>query len=184
GQDVLLAALPLCGNLARSTRIEFVGGGWMKDQLRKTAAASGLGDRCTFTGIISRNEVLQKMAAAKISVVPSRHEAFGIVNVESMSVGTPVVASHIDGIPEIVRDGVDGFLVPPGDAAALADKLSLLLSNPSLCDRLGQNARQRFLNQYEDSAVLGPQADWLHQLVHGSRPQDATRQNLHETCAR
>jgi glycosyltransferase involved in cell wall biosynthesis len=137
----------------------------MLDRLRQMAEQKGVASRCRFVGDVSPGEVLARMSRAKVTVVPSRHEAFGVVNLESMSVGTPVIASRVDGIQEIVRDGVDGYLVPPGDPTALSEKLARVLQDQALRERLGLNARQHFLEEYENTLVVRRQADWLEQLV-------------------
>jgi glycosyltransferase involved in cell wall biosynthesis len=165
GQDVLIAALGLARGPLSETQVEFFGSGPMLDRFRKLAEEKGIGRRCNFFGEVSNEEVLKRMSRARISIVPSRKEAFGLVNIESMSVGTPVIASRVDGIPEIVRDGMDGYLVPPNDPGALADKLALLMQDPGLRERLGRNARQRFMEEYESTSVVGKQVDWLDELV-------------------
>jgi glycosyltransferase involved in cell wall biosynthesis len=169
GQDVLLAALQLALTAATSTKVEFLGSGPNSDQLRRVAQERGLSQRCAFRGLVSNEEVLKRMSRAQITVVPSRNEAFGLVNVESMSVGTPVIASRVDGIPEIVRDGLDGYLVAPDDPRALAEKLTLVLRDLSLRERLGSNARQRFLDKYENQSVVHSQASWLQQVLRPSK---------------
>jgi glycosyltransferase involved in cell wall biosynthesis len=105
------------------------------------------------------------MSRARLTVVPSRSEAFGLVNIESMAVATPVLATGVDGIRDIVRDGIDGVLVPVNDSATLAEQLLKLLCDPGLSQRLGQNARERFLSYYEQSKVVAAQADWLEQIT-------------------
>jgi glycosyltransferase involved in cell wall biosynthesis len=85
--------------------------------------------------------------------------------VESLAVGTPVVASSVGGIPEVVRDGVDGFLVPPDDPAALAAKVKLLLSDVELRRKMSLNARERFLSTFEQGKVVEEQADWLENIT-------------------
>ena len=176
GQDVLISALALASGAAASVRVEFLGTGPALESLRRLAEAKGVAARCHFVGLVSHDQVLARMAHAQVTILPSRQEAFGLVNVESMSVGTPVIASHLDGIREIIRDGLDGFLVPPGDAEALAEKLSLLIEDQDLRQRLGRSARQRFLETYEDTSVVRKQADWLEQLVQppGQRINHAT----------
>jgi glycosyltransferase involved in cell wall biosynthesis len=165
GQDVLIEALGLSAKNLISTKVEFLGAGPRQQAVQQRARQIGLDGRCTFTGTVAHEEVLRRMSRAKLTVVPSRSEAFGLVNIESMAVGTPVIASAVGGIPDIVRDGVDGFLVPPDNPKALAEKLELLLHDSDLRGRLGQNARQRFLETYEQSKVVGEQADWLEEMV-------------------
>jgi glycosyltransferase involved in cell wall biosynthesis len=164
GQDVLIEALALCGEKLGTAKIEFLGAGPLLDSVRTRAGQFGLLDRCLFRGAVSHAEVLRHMSRAKAVVVPSRSEAFGFVNVESLAVGTPVIASRVGGIPEVVRDGVDGYLVPPDDPETLAGTLVKLLGNPALRELLGRNGRQRFLESYELSKVVIGQTDWLESL--------------------
>ena len=124
-----------------------------------------LEDACIFEGDIHHDEVLKRMALATATVVPSRSEGFGLVNIESLAVGTPVVASSVGGIVEVIRDGVDGFLVPPDNPEALAERLLLLLSNPDLRRTMSRNARERFLTTFEQSKVVKEQADWFETVV-------------------
>jgi alpha-maltose-1-phosphate synthase len=70
-------------------------------------------------------------------------EPFGLASLEAMASARPVVASRVGGIPEVVRDGVDGILVPPRNSAALAQGLSTLLEDPHLCVAMGTNGRRR-----------------------------------------
>jgi glycosyltransferase involved in cell wall biosynthesis len=108
------------------------------------------------------------MATADVSVIPSNSEAFGVVNLESLAMGTPVVASRVGGISEIVRDSIDGFLVPAGDAEALASKLGFLLSNPFLREQMGQNARKGFLERFELSRQASELSNWLEEITAAS----------------
>jgi glycosyltransferase involved in cell wall biosynthesis len=169
GQDVLIESLGLLRSRAPGLRVEFAGEGPAKDRLFGLARERRVLDRCCFLGRLPHREVLCRMAESALTVVPSRSEAFGLVVIESMAVGTPAVASAVGGIPEIIRDGVDGFLVPPDDPAALADKIGLLLSNAELRHKMGLNARERFLSRFEQSRVVKEQADWLEQIVAAGR---------------
>ena len=81
------------------------------------------------------------MARARLLVLPSYSEGLPKVLIEAMLCGTPVLASAVDGIPEIVEDGVSGWLVPPGDVNALADKLLHAFREADV-DRMGENARE------------------------------------------
>jgi glycosyltransferase involved in cell wall biosynthesis len=80
-------------------------------------------------------------------------ELLGLVALEAMASGTPVVASQIGGLPEVVEDGVTGYLVPPGDVPALRERLTQLLRDTSLARRLGQNARERVLDRFTWASV-------------------------------
>ena len=97
--------------------------------------------------------------------MPSRSDNCPLAAIESLAVGTPVVASQVGGIPEIVRDGLDGFLVPPENPAALAAKLEKVITDAELRRKLGGNARAGFLARFEQRNMVRDQADWLEELV-------------------
>ncbi len=168
GQDTLIRAVALLQEDFPALRVEFVGDGPQRQAYQHLARQLGVADRCTFTGIVPHREVLTRMAAATVCVMPTRSEAFGLVNIEALAVGTPVIASCVGGIPEIIRDGQEGFLVPPDDPRALADRLRIILSDPVLRARMSQNARQRFLDHFELRTAIAREADWFEALV-GSR---------------
>lgn len=165
GQDVLIRALAYLREPFPEVTVELVGNGPTRESCKQLAQDLGVADRCRFVGSVPHREVLRKMAKAAVTVVPSRSEAFGLVNIESLAVGTPVIASRVGGISEIVRDGVDGFLVPPDDPAALAEKLGALLSNAELRRQMGLHAREGFLSRFEQRRAVAEQADWLESLV-------------------
>ena len=181
GQDTLVRAIALVGETFPDTCVEFVGRGPFQEAWVGLAEELGVADRCIFSGSVPHNEVLRKMALAAFTVVPSRSEAFGLINIESMSVGTPVVASRVGGIPEIIRDGVDGFLVPPDDPEALAEKLKVLLSDPELRERMGRNARKRFLEKFELSRNIGRHADFFEQIVEDALRRRRQRRGVSPT---
>lgn len=166
GVDVLLRALADVRRSVPDLQVDLVGGRF--EEYRRLAREIGVADCCTFTGALANTEVLRRMASAAVTVVPSRSEAFGMVNIESMAVGTPVVASAVGGIVEVVRDGVDGLLVPPEDPAALAAGLVELLTRPDLRRRMGRDARARFLAEFEQRRAVEQQADWLEELARGA----------------
>jgi len=94
-------------------------------------------------GAMPRNQMPSFWNSLNIAVAPSLHEAFGLVALEAMACGIPVVAAAVGGLKEIVQDGESGLLVPPGDAAALAQALRALLANEPLRLRLAQGALRR-----------------------------------------
>jgi len=100
-------------------------------------------------GWVSLEELPQLYVQADICVVPSLWpEPFGIVAVEAMAAGKPVIASRIGGLKDIVVDGVTGFLVEPGDVKQLAEKIELLMDNPDLYKKMGKAARKRVEELY------------------------------------
>lgn len=139
----LLGAFPRV--LARSpqARLLIVGDGEEHEALRASAHRLGISPRVTFLGTLPHEDVIRCMRAADLLVLPSLVESFGIVLLEAMGCGLPVVASRVMGIPSLVEDGVNGFLTPPGDEDALADRITLLLSDPDLRARMGDQNRNK-----------------------------------------
>lgn len=165
GQDVLLKALPRLIQTIPNLVVEFVGDGPQQHQFMALAESLGVSRHCRFLGRLSQAEVMRRMAHAWVTVVPSRSEAFGLVNIESLAVGTPVVGSRVGGVPEIIRDGLDGHLVAPEEPMALAERLEALLLAPLKREQMEKNARSRFLEVFEQSKVVRQQANWLDGLL-------------------
>ncbi len=163
GQDVLLRAIAKLKDQFPETIFEFVGDGPCKDECLRLAKELGIEDRCRFVGFLPLDEVIRRMAASAVSVVPSRSECFGLVNIESLAVGTPVVASNVGGISEIFDDGEEGFLVPPDDPEMLAMRLAEILSNPQLRHEMSDKAQLRF-QRFEQKNVVNDQVNWLESL--------------------
>lgn len=111
-------------------------------------------DLVGFLGSKNQNSLPSYYAAAEVVVMPSHYESFGLVALEAMAMGTPVIASEVGGLAHLVRDGVTGFHVPPRDPATLANRICVLLSDPELRDQFGRQARQHAL-QYEWHIVAG-----------------------------
>ena len=122
-------------------RLELVGSGADRGALEATVAALGLGDRVRFVGALPRDQVLARLAGARAAVLSSAWENLPHAAVEALSVGTPVVSTAVGGVPEVVRDGENGLLVPPNDPAALAGALRAILHDDALRERLAAAAK-------------------------------------------
>jgi D-inositol-3-phosphate glycosyltransferase len=109
-------------------------------RFRRRAAALGLDGRVRFLGPQPQRRLRLFYAAAEATVMPSSYESFGMVALEAMACGCPVVASRVGGLTTTVKDGVTGLLVPEGDGPALGAALRRLLGDPDLRDRLGAEA--------------------------------------------
>jgi D-inositol-3-phosphate glycosyltransferase len=107
----------------------------------------GLGDLVIFLGQRGQDTLPYYYSAAEAVVVPSHYESFGMVALEAMACGTPVVASQVGGLAFLVQDGVTGFTVPFDEPQALADRLSTLILNPELRRKLGEQAAD-FAQEY------------------------------------
>ena len=113
GYDVLLEAAKAIADCDLPIRIAAVGRGPLSDALHARHVELGLGDRFQFLG--QRDDVLQLLAGADAFVLASRHEGLPVALMEATSVGLPIVASRVGGIPQVLEDEVDALLVPPGD---------------------------------------------------------------------
>jgi len=111
------------------------------DDLKDQARELGLDGRVHFVGEVSQAELAVWMRRACVFVLPSLSEGLGRVVVEAMATGTPVIGSSVGGIPEMVEDGVTGFLIPPTNEMALAEQLRWMLEHPNEACRMGYSAR-------------------------------------------
>ncbi len=109
-------------------------------RLQTLCSELGLNDMVLFLGKRDQASLPYYYSAADVLIMPSHYESFGMVALEAMACGTPVVASKVGGLEYLVVDGETGFVVPDNDPIALSEKLSLLLCNPELRERLGQQA--------------------------------------------
>jgi glycosyltransferase involved in cell wall biosynthesis len=143
GHRVLLDALPAIRSAFPDVYARLVGHEELSTaaELHAYAVERGVDDLVWFEGF--RADVAQVMADLDVFVLPSLWEGFGLVLLEAMAAGRPVVASAVGPIPEIVVDGVTGLLVPPGDPAALAEAIVRLLGDPELAAALGRAGRAR-----------------------------------------
>lgn len=109
--------------------------------LRQQVEQSHLQDKVAFLAEMPQQKLCYEMAQSTVLVLPSLSEALGRVLLEAMATGTAVIATQVGGIPDIVQEGVNGFLVPPGDEQALAEKMIDLLQHPDLAKAMGQRGR-------------------------------------------
>lgn len=146
GLKVLIDALP---QLEDDAELVLVGRGPLELKLRKQAQKRRLQKRVHLLGQkISDAQLAQYYAAADVFCLPSLWEPFGMVAAESLACGTPVVCSNIGGLPEVVRNGKDGFLVPPKNPAALSEKIQLLLDKPRKAKTMGKTGRKSVLEKF------------------------------------
>jgi len=133
GLEVLLRAMPEVATRLAEVRLTVVGKGPMETDCRRLVHKLGLDNRVEFKGYVANNDLPTFYATADVYCSPALGgEAFGIVLLEAMACGTPVVASDITGYNEVVTSGETGLLCPPNDPAALARTLVEMLSRPDL----------------------------------------------------
>jgi glycosyltransferase involved in cell wall biosynthesis len=132
--------------LDRDPHVRFfaVGGGRLEDDMHALQRGLGLGYRFQLLG--GRSDATRLMAGADVFVLPSREEGYPVALMEAMALGLPVVATGVGGVPEAVRDGVEGYVVPPGDPRRLADAVLRLAQDGELRARLACASGSRGLS--------------------------------------
>ncbi|HLV99838.1 MAG TPA: glycosyltransferase [Ktedonobacterales bacterium] len=142
GGDLLIQA---AGLLQQPAEVVMIGGNLEDDpeleRLREAARVQGLADVVRFVGAVPQEELPRYYSAADLMVVPSYYESFGLVAVEALACGTPVIATKVGGLQYIVQDGENGFLVPWRCAGFFAEKIDAVLGDETLLDDLRHNAR-------------------------------------------
>jgi glycosyltransferase involved in cell wall biosynthesis len=161
GVDLALRAHALLLKEKPELRFHVVGDGTDVDRLRWLVSDLGTGDRVTFLGRLPASDLAREYEQCTAFVLPSRREGFGIVFLEAMARGKPVVAFRCGGTPEVVLDGECGMLAEADDLLGLYDALRSLLRDGELRARLGRSGRQRV------AALFTPQAFMrrVHELL-------------------
>ena len=154
GVDVLVEAARILLSKRQDVKFIIAGDGPMRLHLMWLASTYGLGDKIYFTGRLSDEELYRAYKLADMVVIPSRYEPFGIVALEAMASGRPVVASRVGGLSEVVVDGETGILVQPGDPYSLAQAIEVLLDNPQLAREMGARGRRRVEELYRWGKVV------------------------------
>jgi len=147
-----------------------VGDGPDRDQTERRAKELGVVRECFFLGY--QDDVTGFLAAFDAFVLPSGNEGTPVSAIEALGAGRPVVATRVGGVPDVVRDGVDGYLVEAGDVAGLAEALARLAADPELRDRMGAAGRERVLPRYAVERLIDD-VDRLYRSlleVEGLRP--------------
>ena len=151
------------GDLAARAILHVVGDGPERASLEARVAALGLGSAVFFHGF--RRDALAFIAHADALVLSSRHEGVPYVLLEALALGTPAVSTRVGGIPEVVRDGVEGLLVPPADPDALGAALSRLLNEPALAARMIGAGRDRITAAFSADIMAARYADLYREVI-------------------
>ena len=159
----LLRAFELIWQKKPATRLRIVGDGPEYAVLKRWAREHTAGSQVTFCPGV--HDIRSHYAAARIFALSSVREGQPNVILEAMSCGLPVCATAVGGIPDLVADGITGFLSPAGDAAAFAENCLRLLDDPSLGDRLGRNGRQRMERDFSFASMVGSHERLFERLL-------------------
>ena len=148
------------------------GDGPLRQELVALAEDLGLRDRVHFLGF--RSDASALMGSLDVLVVPSLTEGSPLVTLEAMAAGVPVVASAVGGIPDQVRHGKEGLLVPPGDTGAMGDAIVALLRDPARARSLGEAGRRRATSEFSHAAMVRRIEDVYRDILGRPAPQSIT----------
>ncbi|MFH1674657.1 MAG: glycosyltransferase [Pseudomonadota bacterium] len=154
GLEYAIEAFKLISQKRQDLRFTIIGGGPLENQLLEKVAQISLGDKVTFLGDISNEDAIRLISQSTMMVIPSviagngDRDGIPTALIEAMYLKTPVIGSKISGIPELIEDGINGFLTEPGDVRGIADKMEKLLSDDSLRIAMGEAARRKVDNAF------------------------------------
>jgi L-malate glycosyltransferase len=157
-------ALDVFGEIRQRVRARLVliGDGPVRMELERRAIEKGLAADVTFVG--EQHDLVPWLSVADLFLLPSAQESFGLAALEAMACEVPVVASRVGGLPEIVEDGVTGFLCPPGNVEEMAERGVAVLSDPGLRASIGRTAAEMVRERYCTGRVV-PQYEAEYQRV-------------------
>lgn len=133
-------------------------------RLQDLSKELGINDLVIFLGKQNQETLPYYYSASQVVIVPSHYESFGMVALEAMACGTPVVASQVGGLAFLVQDGVTGFIIPDDDPQALADRLTLLIERPDLREKMGNSAIE-ISRSYEWTTITSKILDLYNELL-------------------
>lgn len=164
GLDTLIRAWPRVLAHIPGARLRIAGGGLEYENLKKLIDSMRLNESVRLEGDVRQGSDLIKLYAnCDVFCLPSRHETFGLVYLEAMAAGKPVVALKSTAVPEVVRDGTDGLLAQPENIEDLAEKIISLLKNGELRATMGRSGRERVRDNFDWPNVITPLTDWLEE---------------------
>jgi colanic acid/amylovoran biosynthesis glycosyltransferase len=161
GQTVLIDALAELRDRGITARVELIGAGPLQQTLRAAAFARGIEDRVDFVGELPPHEVAERLRRSTVFCLPSFAEGLPVAMMEAMAMGAPVVATHVNGIPELAVNGRSALTVAPGDAQALAGALETVLADPAGARCRADEARRLVEVYHEQSRNVGQLIDLL-----------------------
>ncbi len=169
GFDVLVEALRRV-----DATVIIVGEGPLRHNLLRLAQQRGVAERVILAGMLSRDDLKVHLHAAQLYAFPSvsAAEAFGIVQIEAMAAGLPIVNTNLPtGVPHVARHGLEALTVPPSDPAALAAAIAQLLADRALAQRLGAAGRRRATMEYDLQSFVKRIEDIYDQAVRAASTQ-------------
>jgi glycosyltransferase involved in cell wall biosynthesis len=169
GLDILVSAIGALVDGGTDVRLTIVGSGPLEGSLRRSAERIGVAQRVSFAGAVGQDDMAAYYAQADVFCLSSFAEGIPVVLMEAMATGRPVVATRITGVPELVEEGVSGFLVAPGNVDQLAGALGRLAASPALRESLGRAGRAKVEEAFDAVRCAGQVAEVFDEMAAAGR---------------
>lgn len=155
GADTLIKITQLLRKKFHDIEVDIIGSGTnsLINTLNRLALECGVATRIKFWGLLRPDEIAERLSLAKVFVAPTRVDTYGMAAIEALCAGVPVVSSNIMGVPYVIEDGVDGFLVDPENAEGFAEKIAFLVKDENLRQKMGQKGREIALRRWHPEIV-------------------------------
>jgi glycosyltransferase involved in cell wall biosynthesis len=167
GPDILFKAVHSLIKQGMNISLTMAGSGEMTEELKEMANKLNINKYISFVGFLDNREIAPLLAGHDIMVMPSREESFGVAALEASSVGIPVIASNIGGIPEAVKNNQTGILVPSDNVENLAEAIKKLADNVELRKRMGNAGREFVRTNFDWEKSLDRMIDLYGKLIIG-----------------
>lgn len=183
GQDTLVEAVAELLHRGVPATLELVGDGPLRPRIESLIRTHGLSQHVVLSGLATSAQVFEKLRNARLMALPSTSEGLPVVLMEALALGRPVVTTYVAGIPELIRDGEEGFLIPSGDVHSLVDALERALSMPvDELTRMAQRGNRRVRDRHSVDVEARKLLDLFRRAhavgeVHvGGTPESASHQ--------
>jgi glycosyltransferase involved in cell wall biosynthesis len=167
GVEDLLAAWPSVLVRHPDAALAIVGGGPLEGRLRRQAEELGVAQSVRFPGVLGRDEIRDLYQRASLVAQPSHHEGLSTVVLEGMASGAVVVATAVGAHPDVIRDGVNGYLIEPGNPAELGDRIAAALDDPTGAARMGAEARRTVEERYSWDSIAAAYVEAYEAAIAG-----------------
>lgn len=172
--EMLLLAAKIVAKTVDDACFLIIGDGEKRQQLEHFAAELGIADKCRFIGHVK--DITNILSVVDIGVLCSLTEALPLTLLEYMAAGKPIVATNVGGVPEVVVDGFNGFLVESGDHLALANRIELLLKDRNLTKAMGERGYFCAIKKFSEDAMLSQIEELYDQIIAGKKQRSTTEE--------
>jgi len=166
GPDILLKAMCEVKKAVPEVVLSMAGEGELTEQLKQMVSSLGLEDNVNFVGFVQHERVHSFLKEHHMMVMPSLMEAFGVAALEASACGRPVIASNVGGVPEVVKDGITGILVPPNDPHQLAEAIIRLVQDAEVREKMGKAGYEFVKERYSWERSLDMMSDLYERLIY------------------